>query len=102
MSLSDWIGSVGVALLLGAFFLNLFGFLGHTTRAYQLTHALGAGLAWDPQGSGRVVRQDPPPGTPVEDVSLCQLAFAHLTGGGAAAPDGSEDDTGAIRTASRL
>jgi hypothetical protein len=45
MSLSDWIGSVGVALLLGAFFLNLFGFLGHATRAYQLTNALGAGLA---------------------------------------------------------
>jgi hypothetical protein len=45
MTLSEWIGSVGVALLLAAFFLNLFGFLGRTSRAYQSMNAVGAGLS---------------------------------------------------------
>jgi hypothetical protein len=45
MTLSDAIGSAGVALLLVAFFLNLFGLLAHQTRSYQMMNALGAGLA---------------------------------------------------------
>lgn len=38
-------GSLGVFLLLVAFFLNVFGRLGHATRAYQLMNAVGAGLS---------------------------------------------------------
>ena len=34
------------------------------------------GLHWDPTGAGRVVEQDPAPGTPVRDVSVCRLVFA--------------------------
>lgn len=45
MTLPDAIGSLGVALLLVAFFLNLFGLLAHQARAYQGMNALGAGLA---------------------------------------------------------
>ena len=42
---SIWLGSVGVALLLGAFFLNLFGWLKSDSRTYQALNAIGAGLA---------------------------------------------------------
>ena len=42
---SEWIGSVGVALLLFAFGLNLFGWLTSTSRCYQGLNLLGAGLA---------------------------------------------------------
>lgn len=45
MSLDDWIGSVGVALLLVAFFANAFGHLHHASPYYQLMNAVGAGLA---------------------------------------------------------
>ncbi len=45
MSSADWIGSIGVALLLVAFGLNLFGRLGRRSQSYQLMNALGAGLA---------------------------------------------------------
>jgi hypothetical protein len=45
MSFADVIGSVGVALLLIAFFLNLFGFLRRDARGYQVLNAVGAGLA---------------------------------------------------------
>ena len=45
MSLPDAIGSLGVALLLVAFFLNLRGRLPHDARSYQLMNAAGAGLA---------------------------------------------------------
>jgi hypothetical protein len=45
MSAADLIGSLGVALLLLAFFLNLFGFLGRESRAYHLLNAAGAGIA---------------------------------------------------------
>lgn len=45
MSSSEWIGSLGVALLLAAFFLNLFGFLQRTSRTYQGMNAVGAGLS---------------------------------------------------------
>ena len=45
MSLAEAIGSLGVALLLVAFFLNLRGRLPHDARSYQLMNAAGAGLA---------------------------------------------------------
>lgn len=45
MSMGEWIGSAGVALLLMAFALNLLGRLGHASRVYQSMNAVGAGLA---------------------------------------------------------
>ncbi len=45
MALSDWIGSLGVGLLLVAFFLNLIGWMKPDTSSYQGLNALGAGLA---------------------------------------------------------
>ncbi len=45
MSAANAIATVGVALLLVAFFLNLFGFVGHRARSYSLLNALGAGLS---------------------------------------------------------
>lgn len=42
MSASDLIGSVGVTILLIAFFLNAFGWLGNETRSYQLLNVVGA------------------------------------------------------------
>lgn len=34
------------------------------------------GLRWDVQGAGRVIAQDPQPGTPLREVILCRLVFA--------------------------
>lgn len=45
LELADLIGSLGVGLLLVAFFLNLRGRLAHDARSYQLLNATGAGLA---------------------------------------------------------
>ena len=45
MSLDEAIGSVGVALLLGAFALNLAGKLARGSRVYSGLNALGAGIA---------------------------------------------------------
>ena len=45
MTLSDAVGSTGVALLLAAFFLNQFGWLETTTRAYPALNLVGAGLS---------------------------------------------------------
>jgi len=42
---AEWIGAVGVGLLLGAFFLNLFGWMKSDSRAYQALNAIGAGTA---------------------------------------------------------
>ena len=42
---AEWIGAVGVGLLLGAFFLNLFGLMKTDSRAYQALNAIGAGVA---------------------------------------------------------
>ena len=42
---AEIIGSVGVFLLLLAFFLNLFGYWAHAGRVYQGTNVVGAGLA---------------------------------------------------------
>ena len=45
MSYSSIIGSIGVILLLLAFFLNLFGFVGQSSRVYVLLNVVGAGLS---------------------------------------------------------
>lgn len=45
MTLPDAIASLGVGVLLGAFLLNLFGWLGRETRTYRGLNAFGAGLA---------------------------------------------------------
>ena len=51
-------------------------FLGLTKRQAKL-QALELGIDWDPQGAGRVVRQDPIAGTPLGDVRVCKLVFGH-------------------------
>jgi hypothetical protein len=45
MTNSEWVGSLGAALLLLAFGLNLFGWLARASRRYQGLNVLGAGLA---------------------------------------------------------
>jgi uncharacterized membrane protein len=45
MSGSEIIGSIGVALLLIAFFMNSFGMLNSNSRTYQLMNALGAAVS---------------------------------------------------------
>lgn len=45
MTGAEWLGSLGVALLLAAYFLNLIGRLGRQQRAYHLVNAVGAGLS---------------------------------------------------------
>ncbi len=50
-------------------------FRGMTKReAREKLWALG--IAWDTQGAGRVVAQQPAPGTPLSDVALCALEFS--------------------------
>ena len=44
MELSDWLGTLGVSLLLVAFFLNLFKKLVVESRIYSLLNIAGAGL----------------------------------------------------------
>jgi hypothetical protein len=45
MSLSDWLATLGVALLLLAFALNIAKKLNTTSKVYLLLNVLGAGLA---------------------------------------------------------
>lgn len=45
MSPAEWIGSLGVALLLVAFALQLAGLLARQSRLYSALNAVGAGLA---------------------------------------------------------
>jgi hypothetical protein len=45
MTLADWIGALGVALLLVAFFANAFGFLRADSRAYHGLNAAGSAIA---------------------------------------------------------
>ena len=45
MTASEIIGSIGVALLLIAFFMNLFGMLDADSHAYQATNAVGAAVS---------------------------------------------------------
>jgi len=45
MALSDWIGTIGVSLLLIAFALNISGKLSATAKFYLILNIAGAGLA---------------------------------------------------------
>lgn len=45
MTLTDWIGSVGVTMLLVAFFLNLYNRIPKEGYAYLLLNVFGAALA---------------------------------------------------------
>ena len=45
MALSEVAGSLGVALLLIAFFMNLFGLMSSDSRLYQAINAIGAGTS---------------------------------------------------------
>ena len=45
VSVSELIGTVGVSLLLVAFFLNLFGLIGRRTFKYLLLNLVGAAMA---------------------------------------------------------
>ena len=45
MSAGEWVGAIGVALLLLAFTLNLTGLLSAGGRSYAALNAAGAGLA---------------------------------------------------------
>lgn len=45
LSLNDWIGAVGVAILLTAFLLNLFKRIPATGLVYILLNIIGAGMA---------------------------------------------------------
>ena len=45
MTTSDIVGSLGVALLLIAFFLNLFKMISPESRTYGLLNIIGAGLS---------------------------------------------------------
>ena len=45
MSVSEVTGSIGVGILLIAFFLNLFGLMSSDSRGYQGMNAVGAGIS---------------------------------------------------------
>ncbi len=45
MTITDWIGAIGVTLLLVAFFLNLVGKMPKESLAYLFLNVVGAGLA---------------------------------------------------------
>ena len=45
LTLTDWIGFIGVAILLVAFFLNLRNVIKQDSFAYLLLNVIGAGLA---------------------------------------------------------
>ena len=45
MSASQIIGSLGVALLLIAFFMNSFGMLASDSRSYQMMNVVGAAIS---------------------------------------------------------
>jgi hypothetical protein len=45
MNINDWIGFIGVAILLLAFLLNLLGRITQTSFPYLIMNVLGAGLA---------------------------------------------------------
>lgn len=45
MTYNDWIGSIGVSLILLAYFLSVFKWLPQTSIVYYLLNIIGAGLA---------------------------------------------------------
>ena len=44
MTYASWVGTIGVAMLLAAFFLHLFGFI-RQGKTYILLNIIGAGLS---------------------------------------------------------
>ena len=50
---------------------------GGMTKREAKALVVSLGLPWDPQGAGRVVRQDPVAGTPLREVHLCKLDFSN-------------------------
>lgn len=48
------------------------------TKPQAISELVTLGIRWDPQGAGRVIRQDPAPGTPLSDVRLCKLVFSQV------------------------
>jgi cation transport ATPase len=45
MNLTDWIGAIGVSILLLAYFLNLSNRISHNDLSYMTLNVVGAGLA---------------------------------------------------------
>lgn len=45
------------------------------TKREALEKVAELDVQWDMQGSGWVIRQEPPPGTPLADVTLCRMVF---------------------------
>jgi len=45
MSITDWTGTIGVTILLLAYFLNLFGKISQSSMIYIILNFLGAGIA---------------------------------------------------------
>ncbi len=50
---------------------------GGMTKREAKAMVVSLGLPWDPQGAGRVVRQEPVAGTPLQEVRLCKLVFSN-------------------------
>jgi hypothetical protein len=51
------------------------------TKTQALTRVARLGIQWDTRGTGRVVSQEPPPGTPLAKVTLCRLTFGRERAG---------------------
>jgi cell division protein FtsI/penicillin-binding protein 2 len=47
------------------------------TKRQAMDLLTSLGVPWDPRGAGWVVAQDPPAGTPLQDVTLCSLELAN-------------------------
>ena len=45
------------------------------TKREAKIKVLQLGMTWDPQGRGRVVRQEPAAGTPIGETQVCKLVF---------------------------
>jgi beta-lactam-binding protein with PASTA domain len=56
--------------------LVLPSFLGMTKRQAKI-YVDALGVPGEPQGAGRVVSQDPAPGTSLHEVTLCRLVFSN-------------------------
>lgn len=41
MSVANWVASIGVGILLVAFFLNIFGYVNNKSKLYALLNAIG-------------------------------------------------------------
>jgi beta-lactam-binding protein with PASTA domain len=46
------------------------------TKSQARLRVVALGKDWDAQGTGWVVAQDPAPGTPLSEVTLCRLTFS--------------------------